>query len=326
MKSTTYIKINAQQPDQEAIQRAAHFIRQGELVAFPTETVYGLGADALNEQAVEKIFIAKGRPATQALLIHVSSIAQVYQLAADIPRPAQLLMEAFWPGPLSLILPAGKLVPSIVRAGKATVGFRMPAHPVARAFIDAAGALAAPSANLYGRPSPTSADRVRQDLHGRIAAVLDAGQTGTGMESTVLDLCARPYRVLRRGGVSVEEVERLLEQNLLVHMPDQQAAYHLKVKILLASDSEEMKQCLQQYSQQGKVGLVSYDDRTPITGAGVIHYRLDLYGEENLVYTILRNAEEQHLNTLVFAPLPEALSGRAVAVADRIRRAAGLSL
>lgn len=323
MKSTTYIKINAQQPDQEAIQRAAHFIRQGELVAFPTETVYGLGADALNEQAVEKIFIAKGRPATQALLIHVSSVKQVYQLAGDVSRPAKLLMEAFWPGPLSLILPAGPLVPSIVRAGKATVGFRMPAHPVAQAFIDAAGALAAPSANLYGRPSPTSADHVRQDLHGRIAAVLDAGQTGTGMESTVLDLSARPYRVLRRGGVAVEEMERLLEQDLLVDLPDQQAAYHLQVNVMLASDSEEMKQWLQQFSRQGKVGLVSYDEEIHITGA--THYQLNLHGEENLVYTILRDAEEQHLHALIFAPLPAALSGRALAVADRIRRAAGLS-
>lgn len=319
---TTYILIDDEHPDPKAIGQAAQFIKQGELVAFPTETVYGLGADALNAQAVEKIFQAKGRPASHPLLIHVSSYEQVEKLAASITDDACALMEAFWPGPLSLILPARPIVPLLVRGGKETVGFRMPSHPVSKALIDAAGPLAAPSANLYGRPSPTSANHVRQDLDVRIAAVLDAGQTGMGMESTVLDLSLKPYRILRRGGVPVEAIEKLLGQKLLIDLPgeQEQAAYRLKLKVILAKNEAELGEILKKSSV--KMGVVSYaQPNNGIEDLNITHYVLDLQGEGNPLYAILRDAEAKKLSVLVFAPLPEDLNGNALAAADRIRRA-----
>jgi L-threonylcarbamoyladenylate synthase len=184
---------------------AAAFIREGELVAFPTETVYGLGADALRTEAVDKIFVAKGRPADNPLIVHVARRAQILDVAASLPGPAETLLAHFAPGPLTLILPKAAAVPSVVTAGLDTVGVRWPAHPVAQAFLRACNTpVAAPSANRSGRPSPTTAAAVAEDLEGRIACILDGGRTDAGVESTVLDCTASPPTVLRPGAVSVE--------------------------------------------------------------------------------------------------------------------------
>lgn len=198
-------------PDAKGIGRAARIIRRGGLVAFPTETVYGLGAAATCEEAVSGIFAAKGRPADNPLIVHVSSLDQVRQLAVDIPSTAFRLMDRFWPGPLSLVLTRSPEVTDAVSAGLPTVALRMPAHPVALGLIRAAAIpIAAPSANRSSRPSPTTACHVLEDLAGRIDAVIDGGSCAIGVESTVLDLTGLRPVILRPGGVSREELESLI--------------------------------------------------------------------------------------------------------------------
>ncbi|MGC1781161.1 MAG: L-threonylcarbamoyladenylate synthase [Acidobacteriaceae bacterium] len=193
---------------QQTLQRAADVLRAGGTVAFPTETVYGLGANALDARAVERIFLAKQRPAWDPLIVHVSEATMLGQVAADIPARAQKLMDAFWPGPLTLLLPKTDAIPAAVTSGRSLVGVRIPAHPVARAFIEAAGVpVAAPSANRFGHTSPTNAQHVLDDLDGRIDLVLDAGPTPHGIESTVIEVGESAVIVYRPGAISVEEIE-----------------------------------------------------------------------------------------------------------------------
>jgi L-threonylcarbamoyladenylate synthase len=191
------------------IQAAGSLIRQGKQVAFPTETVYGLGADARNTAAIEGIYTAKGRPADNPLIVHISHLTQLNELVAEVDAVSQALMDAFWPGPLTLVLPVRpSAVSPRVTAGLATVAVRMPAHPIALRVITAAGCpVAAPSANRSGRPSPTRAEHVRDDLEGRIAAILDAGPTGVGVESTVVEVVDGSIHLLRPGGVTLEQLQ-----------------------------------------------------------------------------------------------------------------------
>jgi L-threonylcarbamoyladenylate synthase len=194
-----------------AVREAAAFIRAEELVAFPTETVYGLGADALSDKASRKIFTAKGRPSDNPLIVHVACVQDVENIVDNIPDSARTLMETFWPGPLTLVLKSNKQVCRTVTAGLQTVAVRLPDHPLARAFITASGRpLAAPSANRSGKPSPTNAHHVLDDLQGRIAGVLDGGPTGVGVESTVVDCSVVEPIVLRPGGVTKQELEACL--------------------------------------------------------------------------------------------------------------------
>ncbi|MFP4227534.1 MAG: L-threonylcarbamoyladenylate synthase [Salinivenus sp.] len=194
-------------------EEAARFIREGELSAFPTETVYGLGADALRATAVQKIFEAKGRPSDNPLIVHVVADHQVDHLAASIPDAGRRLMEAFWPGPLTVILPKSDAVPSVVTANLSTVGLRWPRHPVAQAFLTACRTpVAAPSANRSGRPSPTTWQAVHHDLDGRIACILKGGRTEAGVESTVVDCTGTPPTVLRPGAIPVEALRDRIGQ------------------------------------------------------------------------------------------------------------------
>lgn len=195
----------------DGIRRAAELLRMGGLVAIPTETVYGLAANALNPVAVARIFKAKGRPQDNPLIVHLASPEDLPPFVLEVPGQAKKLMEAFWPGPLTIILPKSTLIPDIVSAGLETAAFRMPSHPVANAIIRAAGVpLAAPSANLSGSPSPTRAEHVLADLNGRIEAVVDGGECGVGVESTVVTLAGGVARVLRPGGVTPEQIEKVL--------------------------------------------------------------------------------------------------------------------
>jgi len=200
-------------PARDAIETAAGIVRAGGLVAFPTETVYGLGANALNANAVEKIFHAKQRPAWDPLIVHISGRPMLACIEAgasstdSLTASANKLISAFWPGPLTLLLPRSEAVPPIVTAGRPLVGVRMPAHPVAQALIAAAGVpIAAPSANRFGRTSPTRAAHVLKDLDGRIDAVLDAGETAHGIESTVVDASQEPVILYRPGVISFEQI------------------------------------------------------------------------------------------------------------------------
>ncbi len=214
---TLRLTIDPENPDSDAsraaIDAAASILRRGGLVAFPTETVYGLGANARSAEAVEKIFVAKQRPAWDPLIVHISdrpmlsSVVDAPSADASLTKSATALISAFWPGALTLLLPKAAAVPAIVTAGRPLVGVRMPAHPVAHALIAAAGVpIAAPSANSFGRISPTCADHVLQDLDGRIDAVLDAGETIYGLESTVVDASREPVVLYRPGVISLQQI------------------------------------------------------------------------------------------------------------------------
>jgi len=197
--------------DEAGVRRGAEVIRAGGLVAFPTETVYGLGADALSESAVARIFEAKERPRGNPLIVHLANAAALESVAARVPPRARDAAARFWPGPLTLVLPRAGCVPLITTGGLETVAARVPSHPVARALIEACGCpIAAPSANRSGRPSPTRAEHVREDLDGRIELILDGGPTPVGVESTVLDMTVEPPMLLRPGGVTLEALRDCL--------------------------------------------------------------------------------------------------------------------
>jgi len=195
---------------QEALEQAAAILRGGGLVAFPTETVYGLGANALDADAVGRIFAAKQRPSWDPVIVHIANQADLAELTVGIPEAAMRLIGIYWPGPLTLLLPRAKVVPEIVTAGRSLVGIRMPKHNVALELIRRAGVpLAAPSANRFGHISPTSADHVLADLDGRIDAVVDAGPTDCGVESTVLGPCSDPMIVYRPGAVTMDRIRSI---------------------------------------------------------------------------------------------------------------------
>ena len=195
----------------QAIADAAEIIRSGGLVAFPTETVYGLGANAMDAAAVEKIFSAKGRPTFDPLIVHISNLSEIERVVSSFSPAAQTLADAFWPGPLTLVLPKQPDLPDLVTSNLKTVAVRIPNHPVALALIEAAGVpIAAPSANRFGHTSPTTASHVFQDLAGHIDLILDGGSTSIGVESTILDLSTTPARILRPGGITREMLETLI--------------------------------------------------------------------------------------------------------------------
>lgn len=197
--------------DRQAIHDAADILRRGGLVAFPTETVYGLGANALNPSAAAKIYEAKGRPGDNPLIVHIADTEDIGRLAADIPDKALMLAEAFWPGPLTIILPKRNIVPDQTTGGLATVAIRMPSHPAALALIrESKLYIAAPSANLSGRPSPTRAEHVAEDMTGRIDMILDGGAVGIGIESTIVDLTGATPAVLRPGYITKAMLEQII--------------------------------------------------------------------------------------------------------------------
>lgn len=328
--NTQYFKVDPDHPDLNAIQKAVHYLNREELVVFPTETVYGVGALVQSPAAVGRIFTAKERPPKSPLLVHISRMEQALELVLSFPPEARRLAEACWPGPLSLILPTRESVPEIVRGGSPTVGLRMPSHPVARLLIDASGPLAATSANLSGRPSPVSADDVKADLDGRVSAVLDAGPTGSGLESTVLDLSGPDYCILRLGGVTVEEIEDLLGKKVKVVAQSQAETDHYKIGIpVMTSKNEEDFSILlhKLVDSGGRVGIV-YNDYMPgpsvdpqLTGS-ITYYNVSLKAGSGGIYTILRQAEQRGLSILLFAPLPDNPGGIALSIIDRINAAA----
>lgn len=208
---TEVIKIDEKNPDAGMIRRAGDIIRKGGLVAFPTETVYGLGGDALNPDSARKIYEAKGRPSDNPLIVHICRWEDIYRVAAGVPEKAEKLAEAFWPGPLTVILEKSENIPKETTGGLSTVAVRMPGHKAALAFIEAAGGfVAAPSANISGKPSPTLAEYVAEDMDGRIEMILDGGQVGIGLESTIVDLTAEVPTILRPGYITEEMLSEVL--------------------------------------------------------------------------------------------------------------------
>jgi L-threonylcarbamoyladenylate synthase len=223
---TRVVVIDPQDLDLARIREVATVLRDGGLVAFPTETVYGLGAHALNALAVARIFAAKGRPETDPMIVHLAGVDRLDAVARNVPPAARDLAAAFWPGALTLILEKRPAVPEAVTAGLHTVGIRVPSHPIAHALLDAAGVpVAAPSANRFSRPSPTRAEHVLADLDGVVDIVIDGGATTIGVESTILDLTVTPPLVRRPGGVALSEIRRVVPDAMSVSetMPHERA-------------------------------------------------------------------------------------------------------
>ncbi|MCX7921037.1 MAG: L-threonylcarbamoyladenylate synthase [Clostridia bacterium] len=208
---TEVIKLDINNIDLDKLNYAAQILKDGGLVAFPTETVYGLGANALDESAVKRIFEAKGRPSDNPLIVHIADIGQVSGLVKAIPPEAFAVMERFWPGPLTLVMEKSLIIPEVITAGLDTVAIRMPSHPVALALIKEAGIpIAAPSANTSGKPSPTSSQHVIEDLYGKVDVIIEAGCSKVGLESTVLDMTVLPPMILRPGGITPVELNTVL--------------------------------------------------------------------------------------------------------------------
>ena len=208
---TKILQVNPEQFGDEELQEACQVLRNDGLVAFPTETVYGLGGNALHKEAANHIYAAKGRPSDNPLIVHISEVKSLYELAADVPEAAKKLSEAFWPGPLTMILPKADIVPKSTTGGLDTVAIRMPSHPIAKELIRQSGVyIAAPSANLSGRPSPTKAEHVIEDLSGRIDMIIDGGEVGIGLESTIVDLTGDVPMVLRPGYITLEMLREVL--------------------------------------------------------------------------------------------------------------------
>lgn len=242
---------------QTSLEQAAVILRAGGLVALPTETVYGLGANALNAEAVESIFRAKQRPAWDPVIVHISNLEMLNDLVQNVPPAARKLMRAFWPGPLTLLLPRSKAVPDAVTSGRPLVGVRMPAHPVALELIRRAGVpVAAPSANTFGHTSPTTAAHVLEDLDGRIDAVLDAGPTDHGVESTVLDPCQTPMIIYRPGAVTADEIRAVAGA------------------VELYSSPEPLREAVPEQRLEGASALQRIAEREalPSPGVGLRHY------------------------------------------------------
>jgi len=209
---TEIIKVNQKKPKKNIIKKAAKIIKKGGLVAFPTETVYGLGANALNKIAVRKIFKVKGRPFDNPMIVHIADFSDLFKLTKNVPQKAKLLIKKFWPGPLTIVLFKTKMVPDEVTAGSKTVAIRMPKNKIALELIKASNVpIAAPSANLATRPSPTTAQHVFEDLKDKIDLILDGGKTKVGVESTVVDLTTKPPLILRPGGISLEKIKKVLK-------------------------------------------------------------------------------------------------------------------
>jgi len=327
---TLHLKVDPDNPNPKIIEIAAALIREGETVAFPTETVYGVGANGLDEKAVRNVFKAKGRPLNNPLLMHVMSWEQASSLVTDISEEVLLLVNRFWPGPLTLVARANDKVPPLVTAGLPTVGLRMPDHRVALDLIKAAGVpVAATSANLSGRPSSTSARHVLKDLNGRIAGVLDAGSTGWGIESTILDITRPPFTILRPGAVSRERLEEVLPGLIAATKPGAEersrlraAHYRPDARVIPVKPGENLAQLAQAEAARGKqVGVVVVGDQelpTLVDLVVVINGGSAEYGRR--LYEIFRLADSRKIEYL-FMEIPEE-TGLGVAVADRIYEAA----
>ncbi|MDW8110563.1 MAG: L-threonylcarbamoyladenylate synthase [Candidatus Bipolaricaulota bacterium] len=319
--------------DETAIRRAAEVIRGGGLVAFPTETVYGLGADALNERAVRRIFEAKERPSDNPLIVHIAQTQELERLARAIPERAWDVAQRFWPGPLTLVLERAACVPTVTTGGLETVAVRVPAHPVAQQLLRESGCpIAAPSANRFGRPSPTRAQHVLEDLNGRIELILDGGPTLVGLESTVLDMTQDPPMVLRPGGVTLEELRAVLGEVRTLEPTDREAArrspgtryrhYAPQAKLLLAEYGQAEVLVRELLAQGRRVGVLL--QRALKLGDGdlvVQQMPTDLESYAQQLFAALRELDAQGVDVIVVESVEERGLGRAIM--DRLRRAAG---
>ncbi len=346
---TLVLKLDPERPDPDVVAQAAAVIRSGGLVAFPTETVYGLGANALDATAVSGIFRAKDRPAYDPLIVHLADVGALQLVASRIPDVAYNLASRFWPGPLTMVLPRSARIPDLVTAGGETVAVRVPAHPVALALITSSGVpIAAPSANRFGRVSPTRAEHVLADLDGRIDILLDAGSTAVGVESTVLSLMDVVPTILRPGGVSREALAEVLgevdvaqpahavessvaDDGILLSPGTSAKHYAPRAQVVLYQGGREavlkaMRQDVVEHLASGEaVGLLlATEDKDIFAGLPVIVHDLgSLRSPETIaqhLYAALREVDRANVTTILVRDFGTA--GLGLAIRDRLTRAA----
>ncbi|WP_226582495.1 L-threonylcarbamoyladenylate synthase [Halobacillus litoralis] len=337
MQTKVWKKSDNTEEMKEAIREAAELLHQEQVVAFPTETVYGLGADASNPSAVQRIFEAKGRPSDNPLIVHVADRKQVEQLVDEIPTMARKLMETFWPGPLTLIMKSNGSAAGNVTAGLTTIAIRMPDHPLALALLRASETpLAAPSANRSGRPSPTTAEHVYQDLDGRIAGILDGGPTGVGVESTVLDCTSEIPVILRPGGVTKEDLETILPTVMMdpamineQHRPKSPGMkythYAPEAPLwLIDGDDEFFENQVEKLKEENfRIGIIASEellnklDHNRIISCGS---RENLEQVAERLYGALREFKESDVDVILCEAFPE--TGVGAAVMNRLNKAA----
>jgi L-threonylcarbamoyladenylate synthase len=296
------------------IARAVEVLRDGGLVAFPTETVYGLGADATNPTAVRRIYDVKGRPADHPLIVHLATVEELDRWAADVPTAGRALAHACWPGPLTLLLPRHPDVSDVVTGGRGTIGLRVPAHPLALELLRAfGGGIAAPSANRFGRVSPTTADHVRADLGDDVDLILDGGPSRVGVESTIVDVTLDPPVVLRPGGVPVEVIEAIIGGEVRTgaagprRAPGMLASHYAPAaSIEIIEDATAAWGRAEELATSGRLAEVLDP------GPDVARFAHGLYGW-------LRDADDRGVEVLIVVPPPDV--GLGWAIRDRLRKA-----
>lgn len=321
------------------ILEAAELLKQNELVVFPTETVYGLGANALNNEAVEKIYKAKGRPSDNPLIVHISDANQIETFVEHVPDKARQLMDVFWPGPLTIILKCKQgVLADKTTAGLSTVGVRMPDHPIALALIQASGLpIAAPSANLSGKPSPTTFAHVYNDLNGKVAGIIDGGPTGVGVESTVVDCTESTPVILRPGGITKEAMEQVIGpvevDKQIKQQVEQPKSPGMKYKhyapqapmYLVEGSPEFLQQLINQYKAEGKkVAVLTTEERKHVYEADKIvscGKRTDLSTVAQHLYDALRAFDEEDVDIILSETFPT--TGIGLAIMNRLMKAAG---
>jgi L-threonylcarbamoyladenylate synthase len=348
-KKTLLLRISANNPDMEKIQEAADIIKKGGIVAFPTETVYGLGADALNPQAVTRVFEAKKRPFDNPPIVHVARQNDLYKLVEKVPRTAKVLMDRFWPGPLTLVLRRSQIIPEVTVAGLDTVAVRMPKNAIALALIERSECpIAAPSANLSGKPSPTNTKHVLDDLEGRIDAVLDGGPTQVGLESTVVDLSRSPPQVLRPGGIPYESLKPILRNLVLsrsatadkpitarkVRSPGMKHKHYApNAQVIVVEGSLQpvigkIRELIRLNVEDGKkVGVLATEEtRRSYAGAIVksLGSRFDPEALAKNLFGVLREFDASEVDVIVAEGLPT--DGLGLAIMNRLRRASGYKI
>lgn len=331
-------------PTAEALFEAGQRIRRGEVVGFPTETVYGLGGDAGNDEAIERIFSAKGRPGDNPLIVHIADPDQIGTvIEGELPEQARKLAEAYWPGPMTMILPKGRNISFKTTAGLDSVGVRLPDHPVARAFIRAAGVpIAAPSANLSGKPSPTTAEHVRKDMEGRIPLILDGGESRVGLESTVIDVRSLPVRILRPGGITPQmvadvlgEVEvdgsvlRPLREGETARSPGMKYKHYAPDGSLVivkgSAQAAAREICALYDATEGEKCIFALEGNRALYGARrVLSLGKDPAGAAHKLFGALREMDDRKVNA-IFSEAVEA-EGIGLAVMNRLGRAAAFHI
>ncbi len=342
---TQVLRVNAAYPEPNLIKQAAAVIRRGGLVAFPTETVYGLGANALDSEALNRIYLAKRRPASDPIIAHIHDARQMDELAIDVPTIAYRLAKFFWPGPLTLVLKRAPHVPANIATGLPSVAMRMPSHPVARELIIAAGVpIAAPSANTFTRPSATTAEHVLEDLDGRVDLVLDGGATSIGLESTVIDLTGDIPVVLRPGGVLIEHLRPIVPEIMLSPKylatsgedapsvsPGQLIKHYSPNAPVMLYTGEvnaviaQMQKTAESYKAQGKrVGVLAADEDyryfSGIADVKLLGMRDDLQTISHSLFAAMRMLDGLHVDVILVRDFGR--QGIGAALWDRLHRSA----